>query len=56
MEKFRQLSESRRWFEYKKPDNWRSCDKGAHKKRSLAAQPNHRLFWKKVNIFKWRPK
>jgi hypothetical protein len=32
---------------YQIPDEKISCDKGNHKERSLANQPNHLKFWKK---------
>lgn len=32
---------------YQLPDEKLSCDKGNHKERSKANQPNHLKFWKK---------
>lgn len=32
---------------YEAPDEKISCDKGCHKERSKANQPNHLKFWKK---------
>jgi|GEM_PF-3721641 hypothetical protein len=34
-------------FEEKNKGNERSCDKGGHKERSIANQPNHLKHWKK---------
>lgn len=33
---------------YDQPDEAPSCDKGNHKERSIAIQPNHRIHWKKL--------
>lgn len=37
------------WDEYTKPDLVPSCNKGSHKERSLANQPNHIIFWRKLS-------
>ena len=35
------------WSEYERPDTVPSFDKGGHKERSIANQPNHLDYWKK---------
>jgi len=39
---------------YKIKDTVPSYNKGGHKERSIANQPNHKKFWRKVNIFRWK--
>jgi len=40
-------SDKKDWGQYTKRDTTPSCDKGSHKERSIANQPNHIIFWKK---------
>lgn len=44
----KELSEKETWHLYQLPET-RSCDKGSHKERSLANQPNHQNHWKKLS-------
>lgn len=37
------------WGEYEEIDTVPSFDKGGHKERSMANQPNHKKYWKKNN-------
>lgn len=43
-------SDKKDWWQYTKKDTVPSYDKGSHKERSIANQPNHISFWKK----KWQ--
>lgn len=40
-------SDKNDWRQYTEQYTVPSCDKGSHKERSLANQPNHIIFWKK---------